>query len=426
MPEQVQPTSRLYYPVILTVSVLGIAVMVVAHPTLEPKTAYSALLFLIMTMIAEASPTDLPNGRGTVSVGFAMVYAGIVIFGPAIGIWLAAIGTLSIEQLRGKVKWERVLYNRAQLALSAACGAYAYLLAGGTPGKVALFGDILPLIACSLTYIIANSVFVVLAISVIRNLPIAEAWALQRKMFLSTNYLVLIPLGILIAMVYLAVGSTGVILFILPLLVARFALQRYVDTERFLVGTINALVRAIEARDEYTSGHSERVKTYAVATATEMRLPPDQLKMLEYLASLHDIGKIGIRDGILRKEGPLTAEEYEEVKQHPVMGATILGQLETLGKNVDMLKHHHERFDGKGYPTGLAGTTIPLGARIIAVCDAYDAMTSHRPYRPVKTPQEAIFELQKCAGTQFDPDVVRAFCRIIGQYDLPVKEDVPR
>lgn len=405
------------------ISTLGIAAMIALHPPFEAGKIWPIIVFFAMTFVAEASPVILPNGQTSVSVGFALVLAGVFLFGPGTGVWLAAIATLTFEQLSGQIRWERVLYNRAQLALSAAAGGLVFVATGGHPGSVSLPHDLLPMLLCGVGYWVVNWAFVSIAVAVIRGVGLTEAWESQRLVFISVNYIVLIPLAILIAMIYLAVGQVGVALFILPLVVARFALQRYVDTEKLLVGTINALVRAIEARDEYTSGHSERVRLYAVATAKEMGIPSETLRMLDYLASLHDIGKIGIRDSILRKEGPLTAEEYEEVKQHPVMGATILSQLETIGKNVDMLKYHHERFDGTGYPTGLSSVSIPLGARIIAVCDSYDAMTTHRPYRPVKTPQQAVLELQKCAGTQFDPDVVRAFCRIIGQLDLPVKGD---
>lgn len=374
-----------------------------------------------MTLIAEANPTIMPNRQETVSVGFALVLAGILLFGPRVGVWLAALGTISLVELKSKARWEIFLFNRAQLALSAATGGYLFILTGGHPGQVNLATDALALVSCSVGYMVVNSVMVVAAVAVIYDRSLREVWLSQRKMLASANYLVLVPLAILIAMVYAGVGPMGVILFVLPLLVARFALQRYVDTERLLIGTINALVRAIEARDEYTSGHSERVKVYAAATAKEIGLPPETVRMIEYLASLHDIGKIGVRDQILDKNGPLTAEEYHQIKQHPTMGATILSQIEAFGNNVDMIKHHHEHYDGTGYPAGLSGNAIPLGARIIAVCDAYDAMTSHRPYRRAKTPAEALLELQRCAGSQFDPEVVKAFARIIPQYELTVR-----
>lgn len=413
--------SRYYYPVLTGVNILGLAVMVLLRPDFTAHSLAGLLMFAVMTLIAEASPTVLPNGQETVSVGFALVLAGILLFGPRVGIWLAAIGTISPVELTGKVRFERFLFNRAQLALSAAAAGYLYVAFGGHPGQVNLARDIVALVSCGLGYMIVNSILVVAAICVITEQDVREVWLSQRKMLASANYLVLVPLAILIAMVYAGVGPMGVILFVLPLLVARFALQRYVDTERLLIGTINALVRAIEARDEYTSGHSERVKVYASATAKEMGLPPETVRMIEYLASLHDIGKIGIRDQILGKDGPLTAEEYAEIKQHPTMGATILSQIEAFGNNVDMIKHHHEHYDGTGYPTGLSGDAIPLGARIIAVCDAYDAMTSHRPYRRAKTPAEALLELQRCAGSQFDPQVVKAFSRIIPQFELTVR-----
>lgn len=411
----------MYYPVMIGVSAMGLSVMIAFHPPLQAGIIWQVFLFFIMTWIAEASPAVLPDGQATVSVGFALVLASIFLFGTGTGIWLAALATMTLEQLQGSVRWERILYNRGQLALSAAVGGFLFTISGGQPGKLILPKDLIPSLLCGLGYMLTNWILVTIAVSVILRLGLRESWSLQRRLLFSANYLVLIPLAILISMVYTAVGQIGVLLFILPLLVSRFALQRYVETERLLVGTINALVRAIEARDEYTSGHSERVKIYAAATAKEMGLPPETVRMIEYLASLHDIGKIGVRDRVLDKNGPLTAEEYDQIKQHPTMGATILSQIEAFGNNVDMIKHHHEHFDGTGYPAGLSGGAIPLGARIIAVCDAYDAMTSHRPYRRAKTPAEALLELKRCAGSQFDPEVVKAFTRIIPQFELTVR-----
>lgn len=177
--------------------------------------------------------------------------------------------------------------------------------------------------------------------------------------------------------------------------------------------TIQALATAIEAKDPYTKGHSERVTKYAVAIAREMGLSSEEVRQILYAAILHDIGKIGVSGDILRKPGALSEEERDFVKKHPEIGAGIISSIRVLKEIVPIVLYHHERFDGKGYPGGKKGEEIPLGARIIAVADAFDAMTSDRPYRPRMTVEQAREEIVRNAGTQFDPQVVEAFLRVL-------------
>jgi diguanylate cyclase (GGDEF)-like protein/putative nucleotidyltransferase with HDIG domain len=172
-----------------------------------------------------------------------------------------------------------------------------------------------------------------------------------------------------------------------------------------------SLAQALDARDHYTRGHSESVTRYALAIARAMGVPTEELANLQIAGLLHDIGKIGIPDGVLNKPGHLTEEEWRLVRTHPSVGASILGKAPLLTRIIPVVLGHHERFDGGGYPHGLAGEQIPLGARILAVADAYDAMTSHRPYRLPVSHEEALAELRINAGSQFDPQVVGAFER---------------
>ncbi len=176
-----------------------------------------------------------------------------------------------------------------------------------------------------------------------------------------------------------------------------------------LTNTLKSLVSSIEARDPYTQRHSDRVTRYALEIANVMNLPPDQKDAISFGGYLHDIGKIGVRDTTLLKPGRLTPEEYAEIKLHPVIGDTIIKPITFFPKEREVILYHHERFDGSGYPHGLAGARIPLIARIVAVADTYDAMTTSRPYRTALTHEQAVTEIKRCANTQFDGDVVRAF-----------------
>lgn len=185
----------------------------------------------------------------------------------------------------------------------------------------------------------------------------------------------------------------------------------YVDLENTFLGTIGALAAAVDAKDPYTYGHSSAVTDFAMAIGREMGLSDPERETLRIAALLHDIGKIGIDGTILNKPGKLTPDEYQIIQSHPDIAANILGSLEFLHEVVPLVQYHHEHFGGGGYPAGLAGDEIPLGARIISVADAFDAMTSDRPYRPALLFDEAVGELTRYAGVQFDPVVVDAFLR---------------
>jgi putative nucleotidyltransferase with HDIG domain len=179
-----------------------------------------------------------------------------------------------------------------------------------------------------------------------------------------------------------------------------------------LISTVQSLVAAIEARDSYTQQHSQRVTQLSVKIAEEMGCSQHEIDTIKFAGILHDIGKISIRDSILLKRGKLTCEEMKMIKTHPLVGEKILQPLGLLPAERAIVRHHHERWDGSGYPDGLTGNEIPLLARIISVADSYDAMTSDRPYREAKNNENALKELMSCSGTQFDEDVVNSFQKL--------------
>jgi putative nucleotidyltransferase with HDIG domain len=180
------------------------------------------------------------------------------------------------------------------------------------------------------------------------------------------------------------------------------------ETQSAYLGAIRALAAALDARDPYTAGHSERVSALSVLIARQLSLSEAEVDIIRLGALLHDIGKIGVADHILRKPGPLSADEFEQIRRHPGLGARILRKVPFLEPHLAIVELHHERPDGKGYPFGLLGDNIPMDARIVHVADAFDAMTSARAYRPARAAQVALVELQRYSGTQFDPASVDA------------------
>jgi HD-GYP domain-containing protein (c-di-GMP phosphodiesterase class II) len=185
------------------------------------------------------------------------------------------------------------------------------------------------------------------------------------------------------------------------------------QSEAELVNSTKMLIRIINAKDKYTFGHSERVGRYAVWIAEKIGLPIDEIKTIKIGAFLHDIGKIEIGSEVLNKRGRLTEAEFAVIQNHPVWGAGIIKAVDCLNHTIPLILYHHEKFDGSGYPAGIRGAHIPLPARILAVADSFDAMTSNRPYGERKTITEAVEELKKGAGMQFDPAIVDTFLQVL-------------
>ena len=183
---------------------------------------------------------------------------------------------------------------------------------------------------------------------------------------------------------------------------------------------VAGVVAALEAKDPFTADHSLRVSDMTECVCTLLKLSNQQSEMIHMAAHVHDIGKIGIPDAVLAKAGPLSHEEWGIIHRHPCIGADILRKSAELSEIADIVLYHHERWDGRGYPDGLSGLAIPLGSRIIAICDSIDAMTTTRPYRRILSPQECWEEIRLCSGTMYDPDIVEVVLREWGKIVIPV------
>lgn len=187
-----------------------------------------------------------------------------------------------------------------------------------------------------------------------------------------------------------------------------------VRLKELYIGMLRAMAKALESRDKFAGGHDQRVSQYAVALASFVGMAEDEVENIGLAAQVQNLGHLAVPDAVLQKTGKLTAEEYEELKKHTFIGAEILSQVRALRGTVPLVLHHHERYDGKGYPKGLAGKEIPLGARILAVADAFDAMTSTQKHRQAMSREQAVEELKRSANSQFDPEIVEAFIEMLG------------
>jgi putative nucleotidyltransferase with HDIG domain len=244
------------------------------------------------------------------------------------------------------------------------------------------------------------------------------------------HHLAFVALGTLSAVMWHTTGTWGLMLVALPVLVSRYAFQLSVELRSDLKDFVRTLTEVLEEVDPYTRHHSVRVSTYAVRLARGLRRPEAEVEEIEYAALVHDLGKIGPQHQyILQKPGALTHEEQRTLRSHPAAGAEIVAKVRTLRRVSEIVRSHHERPDGLGYPFGLRSEDVPVGARILNVADAFDAMTSDRPYRRALPVDAALQELERGAGTQFDADVVRCLLRLYaaGRFALvpsPSSEDL--
>lgn len=383
----------------------AIAVLAAASSRFESTAWISLLFFAALSIIAEVFPVPLPRG-GAVSVSFATNFAAIMVCGPAAA-WIGAMDGAA-NALRRRAGFVKIAFNTAQVVVTVGLAGLVYQCTGGQVGGPRLLEDALPMISSALVYFLVNASIVTGIIAVSEALPFRVVWSGNISGVLR-NYLALAPLGYLIAAAYPHIGMFGTTLFFIPLLLARYSFQEYIKMKDLYAGTVRGLAAALEAKDKYTRGHSDRVALYSAAIARQLRLTESEVEKVEYTGLLHDIGKIGVPDDLLSKAGQLRTDEFERIQQHPVTGARILSEISFLRDVAATIRCHHERLDGRGYPNGLTEQDIPFHARILAVADAYDAMTSNRPYRKGYPPEEAARRLLAGSGKQFDADIVRAF-----------------
>jgi HD-GYP domain-containing protein (c-di-GMP phosphodiesterase class II) len=221
------------------------------------------------------------------------------------------------------------------------------------------------------------------------------------------------PFGVFLAYIFARFGLTGVMVIIFPIVLVRYTFYLYIESKTQYIQTVDTLMHAMEARDKYTEGHSKRVAEITTLIAKDLKYSDIKIERLHIASLLHDVGKIGIDDKILNKPGKLTAEEYEAIKTHPQIGYDILKDIKNLHDILPIIRNHHERYDGKGYPDGKKLEELDLDVFIVQLADTIDAMTTDRPYRKALSEEEVISEITKYSGTQFHPKVVQAYLNIL-------------
>jgi len=365
-----------------------------------------------MLALADLFPIAMPGEYGEMTFSTPVVFASAILFGPMPTIWVALLGTLPGEVAYRliilKRPWNRVPFNVSQQVITMSVVSIAYVfLADNTPIPFDSFRDIMALIVAGLLYLTVSDLLVSVVIALDQGFPLLTVWRIAFRDALWHN-LAMIPLGAILALLW-TVGPWSLGLVLLPLLIVRRSVALVRESLEQTRQALMALADTIDARDSSTYRHSQRVAKYAEMIARQMRLPYDEVELIVTSGRLHDLGKIGMDNVMLYKPGPLSNEERRAFQRHPSIGESLVGYFPAFGAGRDIVRHHHEHFDGKGYPNGKRGEEIALGARILAVADAYDAMTSDRPYRRAMPKETAIARLKGASGSQFDPQVVEAF-----------------
>jgi HD-GYP domain-containing protein (c-di-GMP phosphodiesterase class II) len=422
---------KLYIAGVVTVSALALALATLVFPaergialTFPPIPGWAAstqssielglgiTFWTILTLVASALPVKLPHGTYQ-AVALAPLVAALSLGGPAVGAWVALIGTTETRELRRRIPWFGTLMNHAGVVLPVvvAGGIHAAIVSFlGPSGDSSVAGEFVATVV-SATVLFAMNTAIVGGVVALRTGQSFSAVIVGDYRDTAFNNIAMGPLGWLMGLVY-SIQWWATLLFALPLYTTRMASQRFVEMRDMFTQTIGALAAAVDKRDPFTARHSERVKQIAVDIGSVMHVSDYELEALEWGGLLHDVGKIGVPDDVLKKAERLTRDERMVMNAHPVLGAQIIAPVTKLAAELPIIRHHHEWYNGSGYPDRLIGDEIPKLARILHVADAFEAMTAARPYRmtPLST-EEALAELRKFAGVQFDPEVVDAFVR---------------
>ena len=415
---------------VAVVAIAGTAVIVhsiadVWRESLGPRW----LILAVLTLLSGSATVKLPSVPATISISETFVFTSVLLYGPSAGTTIVALDGLIISAwfARRRKELYRIAFNMAAPALSIWIAAQAYFLFPGVKplisSSLGINQIVLPLLAFTFLHFVINSLLIAIAVAFETGRNVWDIWR-RDFLWLSLNYFGGASVSALLV-VYTRDIDPAYLSVIVPLLLIlyftfKIPMARVEDTNRHLtkvnslyLSTIETLALAIDAKDQVTHGHIRRVQTFAVELARSIGITDhEQLKAIEASALLHDMGKLAVPEHILNKPGKLTDAEFEKMKLHASIGADILSSIEFPYPVVPIVRHHHENWDGTGYPAGLSGIDIPIGARILSVVDCFDALTSDRPYRPRLSSEAATKILLDRRTAMYDPMVVDAFIRL--------------
>jgi diguanylate cyclase (GGDEF)-like protein/putative nucleotidyltransferase with HDIG domain len=413
-------------------SVIGFGALLLAvflpYRTVSQPSLWLFLALLGLSVITSIFKVNLPLARSgsTLSVSYAVDFASLLLLGPHETMIVAAASAYSQCTFRIKEPnpLYRTLFSMACLVITVQAAGAAYIFLGGTPGTIEFSSLLKPLVAAATTYFIVNTLTIATAIALSTSQPIVKVWN-ENFLWSAPSYFV--GAGAAAIASWMVVGLSAQWLALLaaaPLYLTyrtyKVYLGRIEDEQRHVremadlhLATIEALALAIDAKDQTSQSHIRRVQLYAASVAKALGMSDNDVQGVKTAALLHDIGKLAVPEHILSKPGPLTPEEFLKIRAHPKVGADIVSSVPFPYPVAPLILSHHERWDGKGYPTGLKGEEIPLGARILSVVDYFDALMADRPYHKAMSSEAAVGLLQQEAGKGLDPTVVGKFIELL-------------
>ncbi|MCX7884079.1 MAG: HD-GYP domain-containing protein [Caloramator sp.] len=377
----------------------------------------SIVFFIILSIITESLSVGFKKIR--ISSGFVITFASFILFGTFWSIVITSLG-LAFRIYKKNDRYIHVfntpiyitLFNVSNMAISIYCSFIAYnsFIHYFFSNNIFIL-DFLQISAFIIVFLAVNCLIMSILMYALSNNNILQEFINTFKFGL-LNIIAMAPFGYLLAYLYKKYNIVGILILMIPVLLARYIYSLYIETKTKYIETVIALMHAIEARDEYTEGHSRNVAKIVEDIARELGYSESRIEQLIIASYLHDVGKIGINDGILNKPGKLTDEEYNLIKTHPEVGYNIIKDIKDLGDIPHLVRYHHERYDGKGYPWGKKAEDLGKDVFILQLADAVDAMSTDRVYRKALPWEEIKDELVRNSGTQFHPDIVNAFLKI--------------
>jgi len=368
------------------------------------------IFWCCLAIIAETFLIYNPDGISTSAAPTVYIYVGLV-SNPLVVLIIIIVGSLlkfpvyeDGRKTLFQTKISTTLFNMCNMALSMGSSAWILSMFNKTDHILYVIINVIAalLVAQTVNYVMISTLLYITKDVHPNNILQRMGKGVKQMVILGTA-------GVLLAIAHRFYGREVVFLLFVPVLLARYSFKFYFESQKMALDTVHALNEALHAKDAYTGGHTGRVEQYAVELALAYGLSSSECEIIRAAALLHDIGKIGIPDIILNKPGRLTHNEYEQIQEHPCIGAKILGNVNSLKYISQIIMQHHERYDGTGYPDHLKGSQIFIEAAILMIADSYDAMTTDRPYRKALDKDEAIDELIKCSGTQFHPMLAKCF-----------------
>lgn len=375
------------------------------------------IFFSIVIMLTETLSMKL-NGF-SYSASFAVTFAVYILFGPLSTLLILSLGFLfRVLKIDNRyvhffnTPFYKTLFNLSSMAIQVFLANYIYMLLKFSNHGSNVYLEFIDLGAFCSIYFILNCVIMAGLFAFIKNKGFFYSFVNNFKLEV-LNIIIMAPFGVIVSAAYNAYGKFAAAFALFPIMLARYTFSLYAKTKSEYTQIVDVLMHAVEARDKYTEGHSERVALLSKKIAKELKYNDSKIDEINMAALLHDIGKIGIDDHILNKKGRLTKEEFDVIKKHPEIGCNILNGIKDI-KNVSFIvKHHHERYDGKGYPSGMNADKLNMEVFIIQLADCIDAMATDRPYRKALSYDEVINEVKQNSGTQFHPKVVQAYLKIV-------------